>query len=94
MFDLKDLSPELQSRIEQFEARIIELQKAEQERDELRAQVVALVEAGNAALDIVWAENAVAKREGNTQYEGVTKRAYDKLQAAIAAAEGRKNDRH
>lgn len=64
-----------------------DIEELHDENARLRAQVAALVEAGQDALDIVWAENAVAKREGNTQYEGVTKRVYDKLKAALAAAE-------
>lgn len=55
-----------------------------------RAQVAELVEAGQDALNVVWAENLVAKKKDNTQYEARTKAVYDKLKAAIAAAEGGK----
>lgn len=62
--------------------------EAEDENARLRAQVAELVKAGQDALNVVWVENLVAKEEGNIRYEATTKAVYDKLQAAIAAAEG------
>lgn len=60
----------------------------DREISRLRAQVAELVEAGQDALNVIWAENLVAKKKGNTLYEARTKAVYDKLQAAITAAEG------
>lgn len=69
-----------------------DLDEMHMEISRLRAQVGELVAAGQEALNVIWVENLVANEEGNIRYEATTKAVYDKLRAAIAAAEGGAND--